>query len=662
VNKPGLRSLWYDNLTTMPAAVAIALRYIIMAATQLLWSLVEKYGLPLINEAVVQIAKVGGIKEEEARDVMANEFLQAFEQVGVFAATLRTKLPLKVADYLGFTTRGWSKRTLSGASAKVGVKPSGVARPNPGTIAAAEKTVVETVSKIRGLYLPSVQSFFNFTFKALGLTTAMFFAFAQYIDFANWQGPYQRFFQSFLARLGIHPDTPLPKAGVINADMWKRIYSAIEELKPQSLAFPTEQKIVPYSRQALSDLVDSVAADMLRRNIQPTFKLVWGVLLPLIQLDGAPLTDAQIAKIFSQPAPTYTSAPSPGTTTPTVKVYTGVVSQGVVGAGLSFTARPDDLIESVGELRAAATNNIAPFLAALPGKVIYEVKIVASITTKDGFRQTGTSQRIQTGTYSNGQPKYKNVINKFAVMDLFILTDRGARTRIAQIVLGPVDSARLTVQQNDLRALELELPKLVTTSDINDVQNILPPGTPDVPAGGGGFLTLTPAAGTSGEDSGWRYYSFPVGKEIQYTTAPWLGNVPFEHTPITREEFFAAANRQIAADPARWKPYYEQMRRENPNAFAGGNSGYVIKDGVPFFVGTTTPEPEGPGPSAATQPSARPGFNASSLYEFYTARGLPMPSVRDRAQMYQEAELGQSAFYTGTAEQNTKLLNYLKSY
>jgi hypothetical protein len=38
-----------------------------------------------------------------------------------------------------------------------------------------------------------------------------------------------------------------------------------------------------------------------------------------------------------------------------------------------------------------------------------------------------------------------------------------------------------------------------------------------------------------------------------------------------------------------------------------------------------------------------------------------MPSVSSRAALYQQLGLGQSAYYTGTAEQNTKLLKALQA-
>ena len=85
-----------------------------------------------------------------------------------------------------------------------------------------------------------------------------------------------------------------------------------------------------------------------------------------------------------------------------------------------------------------------------------------SIITKDGFKQTGTVQQIRSGTTSTGAPKFKTVVNKFATLNLYVVTDKGTRSKISTVVLGPTNSAKLTVGINDLRTVESELPAIVT--------------------------------------------------------------------------------------------------------------------------------------------------------------------------------------------------------
>lgn len=51
---------------------------------------------------------------------------------------------------------------------------------------------------------------------------------------------------------------------------------------------------------------------------------------------------------------------------------------------------------------------------------------------------------------------------------------------------------------------------------------------------------------------------------------------------------------------------------------------------------------------------------AATLYDYYTAKGQTLPSLSTRATLYQNAGLGSSASYAGTAAQNTALLGYLQ--
>ena len=49
---------------------------------------------------------------------------------------------------------------------------------------------------------------------------------------------------------------------------------------------------------------------------------------------------------------------------------------------------------------------------------------------------------------------------------------------------------------------------------------------------------------------------------------------------------------------------------------------------------------------------------ATNLYQYYTEQGKNLPSVKERQTVAQEAGI---SGYRGTAEQNTKLLSYLKT-
>lgn len=645
----------------MPLIVAIAIRYIILAAVQLgLWSLIEKYGLPLLNKAVIEIMQVFGMSEEDAKAVMANEIIVAFEKVGLFAVTLRTKMPIKVAEYLGFTSKGFAIRKLSQSAASKVAKVATTGTVKAVTTAAEITKVAEVVAKSRGLNVGVVSSFFGGLVNTLGKISIPLILMANVMDFGNWQGAYQKTFQKIFTNLGFPPDSPIPKARTISNDTWTRIYSTIETLNPIGISFPVSNIDKIYSRAELANLIDEIAANLVLNGEQATYKNVIGIALPLIQLNGKPDTSKMDSLIFSVTQKASASSNTSKASTTTTKVFTGVISQGVVGSGLSFQARPDDLIESVAELRDAAANNLAPFLAALPAKVVYEVKVVSSIVTKDGFKQTGTTQKIVSGTKKDGTPTYKNVTNKFATLVLYIFTDKGTRTKISTVVLGPVDSAKLTVAQNDLRELELALPKLVTTSDVNEIQGIETANPITISTPKQETVINPDFTVDDNVDTGFRFYTFTVNGEEYAEVLPWLGNIPTGYTPITQKQFLEKEIALRKANPTRWNSFFDQMHKNNPNAFSNGKSGFVIRDGVPYLVENVLVSDTAKPVNNAGNTSTPTKASATTLYEWYQAQGKSVPSVYDRSILYQQYGLGQSSYYTGTAEQNTKLLNALK--
>lgn len=608
----------------MPVAAAIAIRYIIMAAVQLgLWTLIEKYGIPLLNAGVVAIMKTFGVPEQTAKDIMANKIIIAFEEVGIFAATLRTKLPIVVAEYLGFTSKGYTVRTLSQA-VEVKLGSSAIAATSKAAATAAEvSAIAEVVSASRKLSVSPIKTLLDYIFKYAGLTTGIFFAAAQYIDFANWQGPYQKVFQGVLSKFGINPDTPLPRANTISADNWKRLYSVIEELKPLGISFPFSDKDKPYSRQNLSDAVDEIAANMTLQGINPTYKNVIAVLLPLVVLENKTRTDTDIDTILNKISTATAIVKTASASTPSVKVFTGIVSQGVVGTGLVFTPRPDDLINDITELKEAAINNLASYLNTLLRKIVYEVKIVSSITGANGFKQTGTTQRIQTGTFANGTPKYKTVTNKFATLIIYAVTDKGSRAKLSTIVLGPVDSAKLIVGQNDLQALQDSLPKEVTTTNINEITSLVSDNT---------VAVSTPQSTPD------------YVNNLIPTTEPKV----LSAAEIKSKELNEIAQANIARDNARKAAATPaNFQTTSPKNAEGEIINPTAEDIRRFNEQFTTIKP-------------KPGTNATNLSEWYTANGQALPPLSVRAEAYQALGLGQASYYTGTAEQNWRFLNALK--
>lgn len=663
----------------MPVAVAVALRYIIMAAVQLgLWGLLEKYGIPLINGAIEAVMVTFGVPKETAQDIMANSVLKAFEDVGIFAATLRTKLPLKVADTLGFSTKGWSLRKLSPTlEAKVGTG----AIPSTASAVATQAEVAHvasSVSKLRGLNSIGVLSLLTIVMGVVSLTSNLVLAAANVMDFGNWQGAYQKTFQKIFTALGFPPDSPIPKARTISAGTWTKIYATVEELNPQTIAFPWEDTVKPYSRENLSAAVDHFAANISASGHQATFKNVFGLLLPCIKIQPTGGTTAAAAST--------TAAAVGSTSIPSVKVFTGVLSQGTLGAGLKFQARPDDLIESAEELRAAATNNLAATLAALPSSLVYELKIVASVTSKDGFTQRGTAQQIVSGHHADGSPKYKTVINKFAVLSVYLVTEKGTRTKIRSVTLGPTDVVKFNPSAGQLGSIESAVKGSIVTSDVSEIQKIVtqsPLAVASVSNSAG--TTVTPDAHatvytevTNYKDSGYRFYSFPFAGRTEYEVIPWLGNIPFEHTPVTREEMIAGLRAKKLDGYYTDITPFQKLANDIESGKYDGGSGYTFINGIPYTIASAQEADRNrelaaqgylkeikvgngvgyipTGKTSTSTVATSKVCAATSLYELSVALGESLPTVAQRAPEYERLGLGQAAFYTGTAEQNTKLL------
>lgn len=617
----------------MPVAVAIAIRYIIMAATQLgIWSLLERFGLPLINNAIAGIMQFFGVSEEDAKDIMANKILIAFEEVGIFAVTLKTKLPIKVAERLGFTSKGYvirKAKTVAVVKAETEVAKIAVAKTGGAVITTAEAvTAVETAKVAKLGFKPA----YDIVLKLVGVTFLGFMVVGNWIDFGNWNnGAYQKSMQKFIAWItfgALVPDTDYRKSLTVSDEIFSKIFNTFKLGGAMGIQDPFKGVEVPFTRDNLLDLTDKVGSTLLLTDGSASAKKVLGAVLPMIIFNTNADVDSAITKEGGAIQTKSTQIATPQIT----KVYTGIVSQGVVSEGLSFTPRPDDMIDSIEELKQAASNNLAPYLQALLGKIVYEVKIVSSIISKDGFKQTGTTQRIQYGTYSNGTPKYKNVTNKFATLVLYALTDKGSRAKLSTIVLGPTNSAKLTVAQNDLQALQNELPSLVTTTDINEITNIK--NTTDkynITTGelNPDYIETTVQPVTVSTPSG-----------IDMGTVKWFKGIAKEGSGFSSgSEFYTQINGQLI--------------RKRDNAIIDWDTGMAT---IPASTPATSQSV-----TTTNSPANKAGSNASTLYDWYQAQGQTLPSVSARALIYAGFGLGQASYYTGTSEQNTKLLAALKT-
>lgn len=583
----------------MPAAVALAIRAIIQFAITLgLSELAVRFILVPLNSAIAAIMEFFGVPEETAVDIMANEFLVFTEQVAIGAATIRAKLPIAIADRLGFTSKGWAKRVIK------------MPTPTPAT-------VTTTASKI--FSSQELQMLKNMEGKAYEKMT---------IAELDLVGKVEKYGNPLSIKAGtIAPAVSKVTAAApvtLTADRVALIRAEQATARPPTTTVAERTTLY---KQDLAKLVTQMEIDERAAGTAIALTTIKKFSEFMNKVGGYPALMAlgigawalsEVNKVINKKgvivystadgtsdvivaAPGKTavsisqfvpdSGSAGGTTTPAVtatnsqiKVFTGIISAGTLGTQAEFVPRQDDLITSGDELTDAARNNLASWLTGLLGRIIYEIKIVPSVMTKDGITIRGTTQRVVSSYTTKGTARYKNVTNKFAVMSMYILNDKGARTKLAQITLGPTDATSFQPTTTELASATSDVQGSIATTKLVDIKTI---------ATGSAISTTTP------------------------TTAPAVASVV--STP--------------SATPA---PYVAPAPAQAP-------------------APTTTPAPaQAPVPAPVV---AKPAYCiADTLFEFYDKMGIGLPGISSRALVYEGLGLGQASMYTGTAEQNTRLL------
>lgn len=350
------------------------------------------------------------------------------------------------------------------------------------------------------------------------------------------------------------------------------------------------------------------------------------------------------------------------------KIFTGIVSQGVLGDAAQFAVRPDDIIDSPEDLRIAALNNLALFLAAVPGRIIYELKIVASVIGKDGIRRTGSTQTIITGYTTAGQPKKKTIHNKFAVLNLFLFTAKNTRTKIDSLILGPVDSAAFQITPQAVAAIGDSLRTQAVTTNISEISTIRTDQAISVqsPASIEAYptvITTVPPEATAAEQR--LLQSNYVMDDSFFLPGDGFGgylyriiNGKLYHT-VPTDHLFTIEERKIMGNfEAQYKKAAEILR------LVGVNVDTMRK--VPYIADVITQTPQGGYLTLEEFLRSAPlGTNprkceAKTIAEFYDAERKNYPTVTERGKIYEDLGLGPGVWYTGTAEQNIKLLAELK--
>lgn len=688
------------------ARLSVFLRPLLLFLLQTgLFIVLEKWVFPNINETIANIAVKFGVSDDVATDIAANEILNFLESAGVTIATMRSRMPLKLADRLGFTTKGYTRRKLpSEVEAKVKVAKAGKS-----TVAASAVDVstelAEATLKRAPQYAAQIKSFFGVVSSILGATGLWWLVIINTIDFGNWNGgAYQHTFQKLFSYIGLEPDKQSVSPRTVSKEMFDAVYAAFLNEGATTITDPKTGARLTYNRVNVSAVVDGLASHILIEKGSVSKKEMLAALVALVNSKSGGTPAVAVSATAAAAAPS---------TVPQTRVFTGIVSQGVLGAGATFVPRPDDLIESVDELQSAAHNNLSAMLASIGASLSYEIKVQSSVTTKDGFTQRGTTQQVITGYNKNGTPKTKTVTNKFAVLSVFILGEKGTRTKLRTIVLGPTDAIRFQPSGAQLAEVESLVKGSVVTSDVSAIVSIATPQPlasavqPDVTVlsqnstaqnGAGAtdigqydmaranpqaFTAYFPTDGIFRDSSDFGSQLFRrAGNRI------YLVDLISAFVPETERSSLGNAGAMGAVAIQRLKDRYgidykalptvlipdlfydktlERSGRAGPDG--GQDPIFFVSPNFTAFLALGPTASAGrssvvlnSGTNAAVPTAAKPAAcQAQSLSDFYAARGLALPSVADRASRYASLLLGQAAYYTGTAEQNSKLLAAEKS-
>lgn len=605
-----------------------------MAITLGVITFAEKVILPVVNSAIAKTIELFGVSEEDAQAFVSNGVLAFAEQVAIGALTLRTKLPTKVAERLGFTSKGWGKRTYSktgeaklpkvASTPKVGAKPT-----------AADATVIaQEVAKTRGISFDLVSKAASIIVATLGVPVGVGLLITNTIDFGAWNSSaYQSSFQKFLSIFGLEPDKDARAPRTTSKETFDKVFNALKLDGATTLRDPFKDTILPFNRDNLLDLTDKLAAGILIESGEVKTKVLLAAILPLVAFAGrAPAVAAPAVAAPAVVAPTI----------PQVRVVSGIVSQGIIGSTAAFTPRPDDLIEDENELKEAAHTNISPFIAALGSRLSYEIKIVPSVKTADGFTQRGTAQRVISGYNRDGSPKYRTVINKFAVAYIYVRTEKGSQTKITTLVLGPVDSVRFQAANVDIQAVATSVQ-----------QNIITPATEVIAA-------PTTRSATNREKMthyGVSLYKGEEGRIAYYERGgfAFVGGAGGITDPQNIPNILGFTIDEIPPFPGKNQ---EELIKAGLIDIARGKRDYTaegLAGHLDEYVRNEFPEKQALEIVEEKPTPATPAV-AKNLYEYYKAHEQSLPSVEERSKLYEQLGLGQAAYYTGTAEQNTKLL------
>lgn len=601
----------------MPIAVALIVRNIIqLLITAAVYKTAEAFISAALSSLPRTLSRHLGISEQESKDFMHDFMIDQALAFGLTIVAMRTKMPTIVAERLGFTSRGFNKFGFSKTA----------------------RTAIE--GKIGGripIDLAKGTSYWKMLGKFMGAVTAIFML-TQSIEVFAYR---PQFFVNILNLFGLGKVSsrllvPAPKPLFHDTEIQKITDGFISQYGP---GFNDEELQVTwrvdtdFTKLMLEAATDAVFAEQKLPTQANVIKALREVVLP-------PKLRSSNFLASTEKTASRTAA------VPSWKVFTGVVSQGILGSTEAFTPREDDLITSTEDLRIAAQNNLAAFQLALPGRIVYEIKVINSVTGADGLTRHGSTQRVVSGHKADGTPRFKLVRNKFAVADVYILTQRGGRSKVQQIVFGPTDAATFNPDVTALADLGTAMRSELITRNIEEVVTVS--AAPPAPA--------VSDIKERFERGGMREVGLEKMDEIEARAADPGATIPTITAPFGKSDGWnlgdPALNRIIEQKVA----VLQELRANGielsfPNAARRLNAPGLASPAETITAG---------GPQEVTSQMRENALAAHNLSEWYGALGQQLPKIEERAKVYESHGLGPAGWYTGTAEQNLKLLTEFK--
>lgn len=683
----------------MPVLLALALRYILIAIMQIgVFSVAQE----LLDTALTYIRGVlirdEGMTPEEADESIAVEILSFAGGIGASAVFIKSRLPLR-----------WLDKILK-AKKPPAIRPSGttsnlVSAQQLKTPVGKDKFSRQAV-KVFGLsFIGSIPWWPNLVqqFMDQGVFNA-----TQTNRVMDALGVPKRF------RWPTTPKTLQP--GSYTAGEFLELFEQLKAAGAVGINATYAGQSQLFTTENLSELINYVVGTAIIKGEKSDKTAVKKALNEFVITKSTPVSTTTTKNAT---APTEVSAVTTKSI-PQIQIYTGVLSQGTLGITQEFIARPDDMIQDVQELKAAIKNNLAPYITSLLGTFWYEIGIQNTYRTKGGFTVKGEPVKIISGYYTNGNPRYKTIYHKFAIMKLGLVDENGRNIKLRTIVLGPVNAVDFQPTRQELEAVQGSINPELFTNNVNDIKEIIAPSGVDIstsqpvnPNPPTQTLASSQVTNTTEKESGKSVFKssnvsfeIPAGRSM-FISINAEGQQPVvyarsgdivrslslqELVPVyTRggNTFFKDDNNiehQITGAAIIWNEAirrwerlsgikYLSLPQQNiadvhaafgrgklsslPNQLTGFSGPNAFKDFSEFLEASITGGDIDITESAITvNNEAR---DAKTLSEFYRAIEKGLPSLEERATFYQNLGLGPKSTYSGTAEQNNRLLAVLKT-